>query len=75
MFVESLVDSSGYRWQTVKTTGAAFLRVLPEFTCMNVYEHRFNALTWPGQGELWNKEHPEPPLFRLLSLAEASMKM
>jgi hypothetical protein len=31
---------------------------------MNVYEHRFSALTLPGQGELWNKEHSEPPLFR-----------
>ena len=31
---------------------------------MNVHEHRFSALTWPGQGELRNKEHSEPPLFR-----------
>ncbi len=23
---------------------------------MNVYDHRFSALTLPGQGELWNKE-------------------
>jgi len=31
---------------------------------MNVYDHRFSALTLPGQGELRNKEHSEPPLFR-----------
>jgi len=31
---------------------------------MNVYEHRLSTLTCPGQGELRNKEHPEPPLFR-----------
>jgi len=37
---------------------------IPEFAWMNVYEHRFSALTWPGQGELRNKEHSEPPLFR-----------
>jgi len=30
--------------------------VLPEFAWMNVYDHRFSALIWPGQGELWNKE-------------------
>jgi len=30
---------------------------------MNVYEHRLSTLTWPGQGELRNKEHSEPPLF------------
>jgi len=38
--------------------------VLPEFAWMNVYEHRFSALTLPGQGGLRNKEHSEPPLFR-----------
>jgi len=30
--------------------------VLPEFAWMNVYEHRFSALTLSGQGELLNKE-------------------
>jgi len=38
--------------------------VLPEFAWMNVYGYRFSALTLPGQGELRNKEHAEPPLFR-----------
>jgi len=40
------------------------LQVLPEFAWMNVYGHRFSALRLPGQGELWNQEHSEPPLFR-----------
>ncbi len=31
---------------------------------MNVYDHRLYALTLPSQGELRNKEHSEPPLFR-----------
>jgi len=38
--------------------------VLPEFARMNAYDHRFSALTLPGQGELWNKAHSEPPLFQ-----------
>jgi len=37
---------------------------LPEFAWMNVFDHRFSALILPGQGELWNKEHSEPPLFQ-----------
>jgi len=31
---------------------------------MNVYDHRLYALTLPSQGELRNKEHSGPPLFR-----------
>ncbi len=38
--------------------------VLPKFAWMNVYEHRLSTLILPGQGELWNKEHSEPRLFR-----------
>ncbi len=38
--------------------------VLPEFAWMNVYGHRFSALTLSGHGELWNKEHSEPQVFR-----------
>jgi len=34
----------------------AHVKVFAEFAWMNVYDHRFSALTLPGQGKLRNKE-------------------
>jgi len=31
-------------------------KVLPEFAWLLFYDHRFSALTLPGQGKLWNGE-------------------
>jgi len=47
------------------------IMVLPEFAWVNVYKHRYSALTLPGQGELWNKE-PEFALGQSLCAKRAA---
>ncbi len=50
-------------------------RVLPKFAWMNVYDHRFSALTLLGQGELRNKSILSHLYFGHLSPARGSMKI